>query len=117
MSPKTRDKVLKFCELLGFHPDALAQGLAKKRTRLITAIVPVLSNHFFMEVLAGMQGKLQAYDYDLNIYNVKVGDSLEEQVEYMMLCAAFCGVFFFSRVLKFSIILTHALGRSRQHCS
>jgi LacI family transcriptional regulator len=84
VSPKTRDRVLSISELLGYHPDALAQGLAKKRTRLITAIVPVLSNHFFMEVLAGMQDKLQAYDYDLNIYNVKVGDSLEEQVEYMM---------------------------------
>lgn len=84
VSAKTRDKVLSYCELLGYHPDALAQGLAKKRTGLLTAIVPVLSNHFFMEVLAGMQDKIQAHDYDLNIYNVKVGDSLEQQVEYMM---------------------------------
>lgn len=82
--PKTRDSVIAVSERLGYHPDALAQGLAKKRTRLITAIVPVLSNHFFMEVLAGMQDKIQAYDYDLNIYNVKVGPGLEDQVEYMM---------------------------------
>lgn len=84
VSPSTRDRVLAVSERLGYHPDALAQGLAKKRTRLITAIVPVLSNHFFMEVLAGMQDKIQDFDYDLNIYNVKVGDSLEEQVEYMV---------------------------------
>lgn len=84
VSTSTRDRVLAVSERLGYHPDALAQGLAKKRTRLITAIVPVLSNHFFMEVLAGMQDKLQDYDYDLNIYNVKVGDALEDQVEYMV---------------------------------
>jgi LacI family transcriptional regulator len=84
VSISTRDRVLAVSERLGYHPDALAQGLAKKRTRLITAIVPVLSNHFFMEVLAGMQDKLQDYDYDLNIYNVKVGDALEDQVEYMV---------------------------------
>lgn len=84
VSTSTRDRVLAVSDRLGYHPDALAQGLAKKRTRLITAIVPVLSNHFFMEVLAGMQDKLQDYDYDLNIYNVKVGDALEDQVEYMV---------------------------------
>lgn len=84
VSPKTRDKVLSIANNAGYHPYAMAQGLARKKSRLITVIVPVISNHFFMEVLAGIQDKIAEYDYDLNIYNVRISDDLDQQVEYII---------------------------------
>lgn len=84
VSPKTRDKVLSIANNAGYHPYAMAQGLARKKSRLITVIVPVISNHFFMEVLAGIQDKIAEYDYDLNIYNVRISDDLDQQVEYLI---------------------------------
>lgn len=84
VSQKTRDKVLAIADLAGYHPLAMAQGLARKKSRLITVIVPVISNHFFMEVLAGIQDRLADFDYDLNIYNVRISDDLHEQIEYLI---------------------------------
>lgn len=81
---KTREKVLAVANNLGYHPRALAQGLARKKTKIITVIVPVISNYFFMEVLAGMQDKIADYDYDLQIFNVKVADNLLNQAEHIM---------------------------------
>jgi LacI family transcriptional regulator len=84
VSPKTRDKVLAIANTYGYQPYAMAQGLARKKSRLITVIVPVISNHFFMEVLAGIQDKIAGFEYDLNIYNVRLTDDIDEQIEYLI---------------------------------
>ncbi|KPP95356.1 MAG: LacI family transcriptional regulator [Bacteroidetes bacterium HLUCCA01] len=84
VSPKTRDKVLAIAQEAGYHPYAMAQGLARKKSKLITVIVPVISNHFFMEVLAGIQDKIADHDYDLNIYNVRISDDIDKQIEYLI---------------------------------
>lgn len=82
ISDKTRQKVLKVAEELGYHPQAYAQGLARKKKDIIMVVVPVLSNYFFMEVLAGIQDEISNYSYDLNIFNVRNGDnSMFNQVE------------------------------------
>ena len=84
VTQKTREKVLAVAEHLGYHPRALAQSLARKKTKIITVIVPVISNYFFMEVLAGMQDKIADYDYDLQIFNVKIADDLLNQADHIM---------------------------------
>lgn len=84
VSPKTRERVLEIADRFGYHPLAMAQGLARKKSRLITVIVPVISNNFFMEVLAGIQDRIAEFDYDLNIYNVRISDDLDQQVEYLI---------------------------------
>ncbi|HKJ31827.1 MAG TPA: LacI family DNA-binding transcriptional regulator [Balneolales bacterium] len=84
VSEKTRQKILSIAESMGYHPRAFAQGLARKKSRLITALVPVISNYFFMEVLGGIQDALVGYDYDLNIYNITSTQDLLEQIEYVV---------------------------------
>lgn len=84
VTKKTRDKVLKVAEQKGYHPKVFAQGLARRNSKLIMAIVPIISNYFFMEVLAGIQDKLAEYDYDLNIYNIKSNSNLAKQVEHLI---------------------------------
>lgn len=71
IADKTREKVLKVADELGYHPQAYAQGLARKKKNIIMVVVPVLSNYFFMEVLAGIQDEISKYNYDLNIFNVQ----------------------------------------------
>ncbi|TVQ16505.1 MAG: LacI family transcriptional regulator [Balneolaceae bacterium] len=84
VSVKAREKVLKIAKAMGYHPQAMAQGLARKKTKLITAIVPVLSNYFFTEVLDGIQDGMIDVDYDLNIYNVRTTDDIPGQVDYLL---------------------------------
>ncbi len=100
VSEKTRNKILAIAESMGYHPKAFAQGLARKRSRMITALVPVISNYFFMEVLGGIQDALIEYDYDLNIYNITSTDDLFEQIEYVLKKGMADGYLFISLHLK-----------------
>jgi LacI family transcriptional regulator, gluconate utilization system Gnt-I transcriptional repressor len=44
----------------GYTPDLLAQGLALKRTGVVAAIVPLLTNSLIAEVVHGITGRLEA---------------------------------------------------------
>lgn len=100
VSEKTRKKILAIAESMGYHPRAFAQGLARKRSRMITALVPVISNYFFMEVLGGIQDALVQYDYDLNIYNITSANDQLEQIEYVLKKGMADGYLFISLHLK-----------------
>lgn len=85
IADKTREKVLKVADELGYHPQAYAQGLARKKKNIIMVVVPVLSNYFFMEVLSGIQDKISNYNYDLNIFNIQSnGGSMFDQVDNIL---------------------------------
>lgn len=85
VSEKNRRKVLEVANEVGYHPQGFARGLAGKNNKQITAIVPILSNYFFMEVLAGIQNKVMETDYDLNIYNVtSFGSDMVDQIEHVL---------------------------------
>lgn len=84
VSDKTRKKILDIAESVGYHPKAFAQGLARRHSGIIMVLVPVISNYFFMEVLAGIQDALAQYEYHLNIYNITFTNDLLEQVEYVL---------------------------------
>lgn len=84
VSDSTRKKVLEIAEAVGYHPQAYAQGLASRKNNTIMAVVPVISNYFFMEVLSGIQDKLSDLGYELNIFNVRAEENLFEQVEHVL---------------------------------
>jgi len=81
---QTKDKIMKIADDLGYHPQGFAQGLARKKKNMITVVVPVISNYFFMEVLAGIQDRLDEYDYELNIVNIKPGDDIYAQIDHQL---------------------------------
>lgn len=100
ISDKTRKKVLKIADDLGYHPQAYAQGLARKEKNLIMVVVPVLSNYFFMEVLAGIQDEISNYHYDLNIFNVQSEGGMFQQVENIVKRQLADGYIFISTHLR-----------------
>lgn len=84
VSKNTREKVLSIAREVGYQPQGFARGLASRRNNVIMAVVPVLSNYFFMQVLAGMQDKISAYDYELYIYNIKPGEGKLGQIQKLL---------------------------------
>lgn len=84
VSEPTRKKVMKVAEAVGYHPQAYAQGLASRKNNTIMAVVPVISNYFFMEVLGGIQDKLGELGYELSIFNVTANENMFEQVEHVL---------------------------------
>ncbi|MEX0646191.1 MAG: LacI family DNA-binding transcriptional regulator [Balneolaceae bacterium] len=80
----TRKKVLAIADDLGYHPQAFAQGLARKKKGSIMMLVPVMSNYFFTEILRGIQDYLSPHNVELNIVNINQGMDTYTQTEHIL---------------------------------
>lgn len=60
VAPSTRARVEAVIEKTGYTPDLLARGLALKRTGVVAAIVPLLTNSLVAEVVHGLTDQFEA---------------------------------------------------------
>src|SRR5690625_5295589 len=63
VKPTTRKKVLATIERLGYRPNAVARGLASKKTTTVGAIIPDISSIFFSELARGIEDIATMYKY------------------------------------------------------
>ena len=80
VSDATRDRVSAVAQSLGYEPHASAQSLARRQTGLISAVVPMMTSAFFMEVLRGVQNRLDASHHDLLVYAARTLANVEGQL-------------------------------------
>lgn len=80
VSDETRQRVQHVARTMGYRPHAMAQGLARQSTNLVSAVIPVLTNYFYMEVLRGMQDALAASDFDLIVYSAATPEEVDGQL-------------------------------------
>ncbi|MFP7255956.1 catabolite control protein A [Terribacillus goriensis] len=69
VKPATRKKVLSTIEQLGYRPNAVARGLASKRTTTVGAIIPDISSIFFSELARGIEDIATMYKYNMILSN------------------------------------------------
>lgn len=69
VKPATRKKVLNTIERLGYRPNAVARGLASKRTTTVGVIIPDISNIFFSELARGIDDIATMYKYNIILSN------------------------------------------------
>lgn len=69
VKPATRKKVLKTIEELGYRPNAVARGLASKRTTTVGVIIPDISNMFLAELARGIDDIANMYKYNIILSN------------------------------------------------
>ena len=81
VAPPTRERVLSVARGLNYEPHVSAQSLARRNSHLITAVIPVVANYFYMEIIRGMQEALLESDYDLILYAAPKPETMGSQLE------------------------------------
>ncbi|OEG00012.1 catabolite control protein A [Vulcanibacillus modesticaldus] len=69
VKPATRKKILETIERLGYRPNAVARGLASKKTTTIGVVIPDISSSFFAEVVRGIEDIANMYNYNIILSN------------------------------------------------
>ncbi|GAE25815.1 catabolite control protein A [Halalkalibacter wakoensis JCM 9140] len=69
VKPATRKKVLEAIERLGYRPNAVARGLASKKTTTVGVIIPDISSIFFAELARGIEDIATMYKYNIILCN------------------------------------------------
>lgn len=76
----TRERVFAVARELGYKPNVSARSLARQSTRVVAAVVPMLTSYFFMEVVRGVQDRLSELDYDLLVYASRTPEEIDNQL-------------------------------------
>lgn len=69
VKPATRKKVNDVIERLGYRPNAVARGLASKKTTTVGLIIPDISNIFYAELARGIEDIATMYKYNIILSN------------------------------------------------
>ncbi|OEH91795.1 catabolite control protein A [Bacillus solimangrovi] len=69
VKPSTRKKVLEAIDQLGYRPNAVARGLASKKTTTVGVIIPDISSIFFAELARGIEDIATMYKYNIILSN------------------------------------------------
>lgn len=69
VKPATRKKVLEVISRLGYRPNAVARGLASKKTTTVGVIIPDISSTFFAELARGIEDIATMYKYNIILSN------------------------------------------------
>ncbi|CAM3722913.1 catabolite control protein A [Cohnella lubricantis] len=93
VKPQTRKKVYEAIERLGYRPNAVARGLASKKTTTVGVVIPDISNAIFAEVARGIEDIANMYHYNIILCNADkrkekeirvINTLLEKQVDGLL---------------------------------
>jgi LacI family transcriptional regulator len=86
VSEKTRQKVLRCAQELGYRPNRWARSLVTRKTSIVAVVVPDISHSFFAEITRGIEEVVQKAGYNLLLCHssqnpVKESSEIEMLVE------------------------------------
>ncbi|MCI1902839.1 MAG: catabolite control protein A [Enterococcaceae bacterium] len=94
VKPATRKKVLEVIDRLDYRPNAVARGLASKKTTTVGVIIPDISNLYFSSLARGIDDVATMYKYNIILANSDGDDQKEVQVLNTLLAKQVDGVIF-----------------------
>lgn len=77
----TKQRVLHAIEELKYRPSSVARSLTTNRTETVGVIIPDATNHFFGEVLRGIEDTLLPENYALFVCNT--AETIEREAHYL----------------------------------
>ena len=69
VKPETRKKVKEVIKRLNYRPNAVARGLASKKTTTVGVIIPDISNLYYSSLARGLDDIAEMYNYQTIIAN------------------------------------------------
>ena len=96
VKPSTRKKVLETIERLGYRPNAVARGLASKKTTTVGVIIPDISSIFHAELARGIEDIATMYKYNIILSNSDQNKDKELHLLNTMLGKQVDGIIFMS---------------------
>lgn len=100
VKPATRQKVLAVIERLDYRPNAVARGLASKKTKTVGVIIPDISNVFYAELVRGIEDIATMYRYNIILTNSDQQPMKEAQLLSTLLSKQVDGVVLMSDQLS-----------------
>lgn len=94
VKPTTRKKVLDVIDRLDYRPNAVARGLASKKTTTVGVIIPDVTNLYFSSLARGIDDIATMYKYNIILANSDENEQKEVQVLNTLLAKQVDGVIF-----------------------
>ncbi len=84
VNAETRDRVLKVIKELGYRPNAIARGLASRKTTTIGIIMADISRASTSQLLTGIVDIAKKYDYAVKIFTIGENDDIRESMRVII---------------------------------
>lgn len=78
--PKTVEKVMQAVNAVGYIPNALAGGLASRRSKLIAVVVPQINNNMFVDMIQSLSDTLALRGYHILLCVTGYSDQTEAEL-------------------------------------
>lgn len=110
VKPATRKKVVDVIKRLEYRPNAVARGLASKKTTTVGVIIPDISNTFYAELVRGIEDIATMYSYNIILSNSDQREDKELQLLETMFGKQVDGIVLMSEQLTNDLL--HMIERS-----
>ena len=90
----TRKKVLEVIDRLDYRPNAVARGLASKKTTTVGVVIPDITNTYFSTLAKGIDDIAEMYKYNIVLANSDEDDEKEVSVVNTLFSKQVDGVIF-----------------------
>ncbi len=78
VNPETREKVLQVIKELGYRPNAIARGLASRKTTTVGIVISDVSRASTSQLLGGIMDIAKKYDYAIKIFGMAENEDIKE---------------------------------------
>lgn len=103
VKPATRKKVLEVIDRLDYRPNAVARGLASKKTTTVGVIIPDVTNMFFSSLARGIDDVATMYKYNIILANSDENSQKEVQVLNTLLAKQVDGLIYMGHDISDSV--------------
>ena len=104
VKPETRKKVKDVIDKLNYRPNAVARGLASKKTTTVGVIIPDISDLYYSALARGLEDIAEMYNYQIIITNTDQDPKKEQNAFLNLVSKQVDGIIFLGGKLSEAVL-------------